>query len=106
MKIYVASLTEFNADDYLKNNESREFGDWKFEVIFTPGMPPDMFAFSSARKVFCWPRSYSALYSADPQPRYIRTIISAHCNLSGFFKRHREIACRHIYPDMAMRLSI
>ena len=30
-------ITEFNADNYLQNNESREFGDWKFEVIFTPG---------------------------------------------------------------------
>ncbi len=30
-------ITEFNADDYLQNNEIREFGDWKFEVIFTPG---------------------------------------------------------------------
>jgi glyoxylase-like metal-dependent hydrolase (beta-lactamase superfamily II) len=30
-------ITEFNADDYLQNNEVREFGDWKFEVIFTPG---------------------------------------------------------------------
>ena len=30
-------ITEFNVDDYLQNNEIREFGDWKFEVIFTPG---------------------------------------------------------------------
>ena len=30
-------ITEFNVDDYLQNNEVREFGDWKFEVIFTPG---------------------------------------------------------------------
>ena len=30
-------ITEFNADNYLQNNEIREFGDWKFEVIFTPG---------------------------------------------------------------------
>jgi glyoxylase-like metal-dependent hydrolase (beta-lactamase superfamily II) len=30
-------ITEFNTDDYLQNNEIREFGDWKFEVIFTPG---------------------------------------------------------------------
>jgi glyoxylase-like metal-dependent hydrolase (beta-lactamase superfamily II) len=30
-------ITEFNADTYLQNNECREFGDWKFEVIFTPG---------------------------------------------------------------------
>jgi glyoxylase-like metal-dependent hydrolase (beta-lactamase superfamily II) len=30
-------INEFNADIYLQNNECREFGDWKFEVIFTPG---------------------------------------------------------------------
>ena len=30
-------ITEFNADDYLQNNELREFGERKFEVIFTPG---------------------------------------------------------------------
>ncbi|MGP8154987.1 MAG: MBL fold metallo-hydrolase [Smithella sp.] len=30
-------ITEFNTDNYLQNNEHREFGDWKFEVIFTPG---------------------------------------------------------------------
>ena len=30
-------ITEFNADNYLQNSEFREFGDWKFEVIFTPG---------------------------------------------------------------------
>jgi glyoxylase-like metal-dependent hydrolase (beta-lactamase superfamily II) len=30
-------ISEFNADDYLQNNEVREFGEWKFEVIFTPG---------------------------------------------------------------------
>ena len=27
----------FTADDHLEQNEIREFGDWKFEVIFTPG---------------------------------------------------------------------
>ncbi|PKN51682.1 MAG: hypothetical protein CVU55_10605 [Deltaproteobacteria bacterium HGW-Deltaproteobacteria-13] len=30
-------IAEFNADNFLQNYESREFGDWKFEVIFTPG---------------------------------------------------------------------
>jgi glyoxylase-like metal-dependent hydrolase (beta-lactamase superfamily II) len=30
-------ITEFNADNYLRNNESLGFGDWKFEVIATPG---------------------------------------------------------------------
>lgn len=30
-------IAEFKANDYLQNNEIREFGDWKFEVIFTPG---------------------------------------------------------------------
>jgi glyoxylase-like metal-dependent hydrolase (beta-lactamase superfamily II) len=30
-------IAEFNTDNYLRNNEIRDFGDWKFEVIFTPG---------------------------------------------------------------------
>jgi glyoxylase-like metal-dependent hydrolase (beta-lactamase superfamily II) len=30
-------ITDFHADDFLQNNEIREFGNWKFEVIFTPG---------------------------------------------------------------------
>ena len=30
-------FTPFKADDYLEQNEMREFGYWKFEVIFTPG---------------------------------------------------------------------
>jgi glyoxylase-like metal-dependent hydrolase (beta-lactamase superfamily II) len=30
-------ITEFSADNFLQNNEACEFGDWKFEVIFTPG---------------------------------------------------------------------
>ncbi|MFA5322526.1 MAG: MBL fold metallo-hydrolase [Smithella sp.] len=30
-------IAEFNTDNFLLNNESREFGDWNFEVIFTPG---------------------------------------------------------------------
>ena len=30
-------FTPFKADDYLEQNEIREFGYWKFEVIFTPG---------------------------------------------------------------------
>ncbi|HBI47361.1 MAG TPA: hypothetical protein DDX93_01350 [Smithella sp.] len=30
-------ISEFNADNFLQNNEACEFGDWKFEVIFTPG---------------------------------------------------------------------
>jgi len=30
-------ITEFNTDDYLQNNEIHEFGNWKFEIIFTPG---------------------------------------------------------------------
>jgi glyoxylase-like metal-dependent hydrolase (beta-lactamase superfamily II) len=30
-------IAPFNADDHLEQNEMREFGDWKFEVIFTPG---------------------------------------------------------------------
>jgi glyoxylase-like metal-dependent hydrolase (beta-lactamase superfamily II) len=30
-------IAEFNADIFLQNNEFHEFGDWKFEVIFTSG---------------------------------------------------------------------
>jgi len=30
-------IAEFDTGNFLLNNESREFGDWKFEVIFTPG---------------------------------------------------------------------
>jgi glyoxylase-like metal-dependent hydrolase (beta-lactamase superfamily II) len=30
-------ITEFDAKDFLQNNEAREFGERKFEVIFTPG---------------------------------------------------------------------
>lgn len=30
-------ITEFNTDSYLQDKESLEFGDWKFEVLFTPG---------------------------------------------------------------------
>lgn len=29
--------SKFKADDYLQPNEIRQFGDWEFEVIFTPG---------------------------------------------------------------------
>jgi glyoxylase-like metal-dependent hydrolase (beta-lactamase superfamily II) len=29
--------SEFQADDYLRQGEIRQFGDWEFEVIFTPG---------------------------------------------------------------------
>lgn len=30
-------ISEFKADDHLQPDEIREFGDWRFEVIFTPG---------------------------------------------------------------------
>jgi glyoxylase-like metal-dependent hydrolase (beta-lactamase superfamily II) len=30
-------ISEFSTDNNLQDNESREFGDWKFEVVFTPG---------------------------------------------------------------------
>ena len=30
-------IVPFTADDHLEQNEIRKFGDWKFEVIFTPG---------------------------------------------------------------------
>jgi len=60
-------IAEFNTDNFLLNNESREFGKWKFEVIFTPGHAAGIFAFSSERKIFCWPRS---------RPAYIAPILS------------------------------
>ena len=30
-------IVEFQADGFLRNEEVRQFGDWKFKVIFTPG---------------------------------------------------------------------
>jgi len=45
-------ITEFNADNYLQNNEIREFGDWKFEVIFTPGHAAGHTCFFSERRLF------------------------------------------------------
>jgi glyoxylase-like metal-dependent hydrolase (beta-lactamase superfamily II) len=30
-------IAEFTSNNYLLNKEVREFGDWKFEIIFTPG---------------------------------------------------------------------
>lgn len=30
-------ITEFNADHFLRDKESYEFGNWKFEIVLTPG---------------------------------------------------------------------
>jgi glyoxylase-like metal-dependent hydrolase (beta-lactamase superfamily II) len=51
----------FTADDHLEQNEIREFGNWKFEVIFTPGTRQATFVFSSGRKESCWPVITSCL---------------------------------------------
>jgi len=68
----------------------------EFEVIFNPDTP-DMLLFLPQGRFSAGPRSYSALYTPISAPIY-STIIPHIGNLSGFFKRHREIACRHIYP--------
>jgi glyoxylase-like metal-dependent hydrolase (beta-lactamase superfamily II) len=47
-------ITEFNTDSYLQDNESLEFGDWTFEVIFTPGHAAGHVCFSSEKKDSCW----------------------------------------------------
>jgi glyoxylase-like metal-dependent hydrolase (beta-lactamase superfamily II) len=61
-------ITEFNADNYLQNSESREFGDWKFEVIFTPG--------HAAGHVCFFFRKESFLLAGDHILPYIAPILS------------------------------
>jgi glyoxylase-like metal-dependent hydrolase (beta-lactamase superfamily II) len=61
-------ITEFNADTYLQNNECREFGDWKFEVIFTPG--------HAAGHVCFFFRKESFLLAGDHILPYIAPILS------------------------------
>jgi len=48
-------IAEFNTDSYLQENESFEFGNWKFEVIFTPGHAAGHVCFFSEKKASCWP---------------------------------------------------
>ena len=45
-------ITEFNADIILQNNECREFGNWKFEVIFSPGHAAGHICFFFREKCF------------------------------------------------------
>jgi glyoxylase-like metal-dependent hydrolase (beta-lactamase superfamily II) len=61
-------IAEFNADNYLQNNEIREFGNWKFEVIFTPG--------HAAGHVCFLFRSESFLLAGDHILPYIAPILS------------------------------
>jgi len=61
-------ITEFNAADFLQNNEIREFGDWKFEVIFTPG--------HAAGHVCFFFRKESFLLAGDHILPYIAPILS------------------------------
>ena len=61
-------ITEFHADDFLQNNEIREFGKWKFEVIFTPG--------HAAGHVCFFFRKESFLLAGDHILPYIAPILS------------------------------
>ena len=61
-------ITEFNAGNYLQNNELREFGDWKFEVIFTPG--------HAAGHICFFFRKESFLLAGDHILPYIAPILS------------------------------
>ena len=61
-------IIAFNADNYLQNNESLEFGDWKFEVIFTPG--------HAAGHVCFFFRKESFLLAGDHILPYIAPILS------------------------------
>jgi glyoxylase-like metal-dependent hydrolase (beta-lactamase superfamily II) len=45
-------ITEFNADCFLSDNEACEFGDWKFEVISTPGHAAGHICFFFTEKGF------------------------------------------------------
>lgn len=61
-------ITEFNTDNFLLNNESREFGDWKFEIIFTPG--------HAAGHVCFFFKAMGVLLSGDHVLPYIAPILS------------------------------
>jgi glyoxylase-like metal-dependent hydrolase (beta-lactamase superfamily II) len=61
-------IAEFNTDNFLLNNESREFGDWKFEVIFTPGHAAGHVCFFFREKAF--------LLAGDHILPYIAPILS------------------------------
>lgn len=61
-------ITEFDADDLLSNNEVLNFGDWKFEVISTPGHAAGHICFFFREKGF--------LLSGDHILPYIAPILS------------------------------
>jgi len=61
-------ITEFNSDNFLQNNETYEFGDWKFEVVFTPGHAAGHICFFFRDKGF--------LLSGDHVLPYIAPILS------------------------------
>jgi glyoxylase-like metal-dependent hydrolase (beta-lactamase superfamily II) len=61
-------ITEFHANDFLQNNEIREFGKWKFEVISTPG--------HAAGHVCFFFRKESFLLAGDHILPYIAPILS------------------------------
>ncbi|MGD0278412.1 MAG: MBL fold metallo-hydrolase [Smithella sp.] len=61
-------IAEFNADDFLQNNKSCEFGDWKFEIILTPG--------HAAGHICFFFRKESFLLAGDHILPYIAPILS------------------------------
>lgn len=61
-------ITEFNSDIFLQNNKIYEFGDWKFEVVFTPGHAAGHVCFFFPEKGF--------LLSGDHVLPYIAPILS------------------------------
>jgi glyoxylase-like metal-dependent hydrolase (beta-lactamase superfamily II) len=62
------TITEFHADNYLQNSEFRAFGNWKFEVIFTPG--------HAAGHVCFFFRKESFLLAGDHILPYIAPLLS------------------------------
>ncbi|MCX5848372.1 MAG: MBL fold metallo-hydrolase [Deltaproteobacteria bacterium] len=61
-------IDEFNTDNFLQNNETHDFGDWKFEVIFTPGHAAGHTCFFFRKKSF--------LLAGDHILPYIAPILS------------------------------
>jgi glyoxylase-like metal-dependent hydrolase (beta-lactamase superfamily II) len=61
-------ITEFHSDNFLRNKEICEFGDWKFEVVYTPGHAAGHVCFFFGEKGF--------LLSGDHILPYIAPILS------------------------------
>jgi len=61
-------ITEFNTDNFLDNKATYEFGDWKFEVVFTPGHAAGHVCFFFPEKGF--------LLAGDHVLPYIAPILS------------------------------